>query len=60
MNISIHYVQLDVSSVVDLHIDQVSDKSSLMAVSESQMSGKGCTVREGLRTLVDFFFGNEK
>ena len=37
--------------VVDLHIDQVSEKNSLMAVSERQMSGKGCTVREGLRTL---------
>ena len=38
--------------VVDLNIDQVSLKISLMAVSERQMSGKGCSVREGLRTLL--------
>ncbi len=39
------------SAVVDLYIDQVSVKISLMGVSERQMSGKRCTVREGLRTL---------
>ncbi len=39
--------------VVHLHVDQVLGKNSLMAVSERQMSGKGCTVREGLSTLVD-------
>ena len=38
--------------VVDLHVGQVSESNSLMAVSERQMSGKGCTVREGLSTLV--------
>ncbi len=40
--------------VVDLNIDQVSLKISLMAVSERQMSGKGCSVREGLRTVGKF------
>ena len=32
--------------VFDLHVEQVSENNSLMAVSERQMSGKGCSVRE--------------
>ncbi len=38
--------------VVDLDINQVSVKISLMDISERQMSGKGCSVREGLSTLI--------
>ncbi len=41
-----------IRTVVDFHIDQVSVKTSLMDVSERQMSRKGCSVREGLSTLL--------